>query len=105
MSYEGRKNEFGALTSLQLFLRFRGPTTILLQSRAGGITDVLTSRDVNEIADSPAGAVSAVLHAKSAAEASAEVVKQPPRQYVTTTNYATVGKEGIVTFDDVKAKS
>jgi uncharacterized protein (AIM24 family) len=39
----------------RLFLQFHGPTTILLSSRASRISDVLTSRDVNEIADSPAG--------------------------------------------------
>jgi uncharacterized protein (AIM24 family) len=41
----------------RLFLQFHGPTTILLSSRASRISDVLTSRDVHEIADSPAGAV------------------------------------------------
>jgi hypothetical protein len=41
----------------RLFLQFHGPTTILLSSRASRISDVLTSRDVNEIADSVPGAV------------------------------------------------
>ncbi|KAF1940737.1 hypothetical protein EJ02DRAFT_445297 [Clathrospora elynae] len=41
----------------RLFLRFEGPTTMLLQSRASRISDVLTLRDVNEIAESPPGAV------------------------------------------------
>lgn len=41
----------------QLFLRFEGPTTMLVQSRASRISDVLTLRDVDEIADSPPGAV------------------------------------------------
>ncbi|KAL1637341.1 Altered inheritance of mitochondria protein 24, mitochondrial [Diplodia intermedia] len=41
----------------RLFLQFRGPSTILIQSRAGRLTDSLTTRDVNEIADVPAGAV------------------------------------------------
>ncbi|KAF1838153.1 hypothetical protein BDW02DRAFT_542207 [Decorospora gaudefroyi] len=41
----------------RLFLRFEGPTTMLLQSRASRISDVLTLRDVSEIADSPPGAV------------------------------------------------
>src|SRR4051812_19519379 len=35
----------------RLFLQFHGPATILLSSRASRISDVLTSRDVNEIAD------------------------------------------------------
>jgi len=41
----------------RLFLQFTGPTTILLQSRASRPSDVLTNRDVNEIADAPPGAV------------------------------------------------
>ncbi|KAF2240689.1 hypothetical protein BU26DRAFT_535825 [Trematosphaeria pertusa] len=41
----------------RLFLRFEGPTTMLLQSRASRISDVLTLKDVNEIAESPPGAV------------------------------------------------
>jgi hypothetical protein len=41
----------------RLFLKFHGPTTILMSSRASRISDVLTSQNVNEIADSPAGAV------------------------------------------------
>lgn len=45
----------------RLFLQFHGPTTILLSSRASRISDVLTSRDVNEIADSPSGAVQAAV--------------------------------------------
>ncbi|KAJ9222413.1 hypothetical protein DTO169C6_5153 [Paecilomyces variotii] len=40
----------------RLFLQFEGPTTILVQSRGPRVSDVLTTREVNEIADSPAGA-------------------------------------------------
>lgn len=45
------------LMIIQLFLRFEGPTTMLLQSRASRISDVLTLKDVNEIAESQPGAV------------------------------------------------
>lgn len=48
---------FFTLISLQLFLRFEGPTTMLLQSRASRISDVLTLKDVDEIAESPPGVV------------------------------------------------
>ncbi|KAF1848318.1 uncharacterized protein K460DRAFT_364289 [Cucurbitaria berberidis CBS 394.84] len=41
----------------RLFLRFEGPTTMLLQSRASRLSDVLTLKDVDEIAESPPGAV------------------------------------------------
>ncbi|OAK94648.1 hypothetical protein IQ06DRAFT_320699 [Phaeosphaeriaceae sp. SRC1lsM3a] len=41
----------------RLFLSFQGPATLLLQSRASRLSDVLTLRDVNEISDSPPGSV------------------------------------------------
>ena len=41
----------------RLFLRFEGPSTILIQSRASRVRDVLTRDEVNEIADAPAGVV------------------------------------------------
>lgn len=53
----------------QLFLRFEGPTTILLQSRASSLRDVLTSGDVDEIAQAEPGSVQAALRrAESKAE-------------------------------------
>jgi hypothetical protein len=48
-------------TTLQLFLRFEGPTTMLLQSRASRISDVLTLKDVSEIAETPPGTVQDVV--------------------------------------------
>ncbi|KAF9885176.1 Altered inheritance of mitochondria protein 24, mitochondrial [Aspergillus nanangensis] len=39
----------------RLFLQFDGPATILLQTRGPRINEVLTSHEVNEIADSPRG--------------------------------------------------
>ncbi|KAK5082024.1 Altered inheritance of mitochondria protein 24, mitochondrial [Lithohypha guttulata] len=41
----------------RLFLRFEGPTTILLQSRGNRVNEILTSEQINEIADAPAGEV------------------------------------------------
>ncbi|RMZ87541.1 hypothetical protein DV736_g5227, partial [Chaetothyriales sp. CBS 134916] len=41
----------------RLFLRFEGPATVLVQSRAARVADVLTSEQVNEIASAPAGEV------------------------------------------------
>jgi uncharacterized protein (AIM24 family) len=41
----------------RLFLRFQGPTTILVQSRAARVADVLSRDQVNEIADTDAGVV------------------------------------------------
>jgi len=45
----------------RLFLQFRGPTTLLIQSRAARVNDVLTAQEVNEIADAPAGVVREVI--------------------------------------------
>lgn len=36
----------------QLFLKFAGPATILVQSRGGRLVDVLGDREINEIARS-----------------------------------------------------
>ena len=39
----------------QLFLQFHGPATILLQTRASRVRDVLTSENIDEIADTKPG--------------------------------------------------
>ncbi|KAI1006770.1 Altered inheritance of mitochondria protein 24 [Podosphaera aphanis] len=39
----------------QTFLRFHGPMTILISSRVSRVTDVLTARDLSEMADVPSG--------------------------------------------------
>ncbi|KAI7538620.1 hypothetical protein KC331_g10244 [Hortaea werneckii] len=51
----------------RLFLHFTGPTQILLQSRGNSLRDSLSNRDVNEIADSPAGSAAAAFHRKPSA--------------------------------------
>lgn len=48
----------------RLFLRFQGPTTILIQSRASSpraLREVLTREQVDEIADAPAGSVASTV--------------------------------------------
>lgn len=50
----------------KLFLQFAGPTTILLQSRASRVADVLEARDVDEIASAPAGRVRDAVKAAAA---------------------------------------
>lgn len=39
----------------QLFLQFEGPTKLLVQTRASRVNDVLTTEEVNEIANAPPG--------------------------------------------------
>ncbi|EOD49547.1 putative mitochondrial protein fmp26 protein [Neofusicoccum parvum UCRNP2] len=87
----------------RLFLQFRGPSTILIQSRAGRLTDSLTTRDVNEIADTPAGAVQEAVNLDlrkesghgSATTPAAEA--EAPKEKVT---YAQVGSDGKIKFGE-----
>lgn len=82
-----------------LFLQFHGPTTILMSSRASRVSDVLTNRDVNEIADSEAGAVQSAVTLASTPKA--EIDTKPATSNVPTGfHFATVGKEGKVQFED-----
>lgn len=84
----------------RLFLQFQGPTTILMSSRASRISDVLTKRDVDEIADTEAGVVqSAVTLARTPKDAT----ESKQTSYVPSGfKVATVGKGGDVKFEDVK---
>ncbi len=88
----------------RLFLKFQGPTTILMSSRASRISDVLTSRDVTEIADSPAGALqSAVTLMNNQMEE--EVLKKQVTDVPTGFHFAEVGKDGKVKFGDAEKVS
>ncbi|KAL3426233.1 hypothetical protein PVAG01_03024 [Phlyctema vagabunda] len=83
----------------RLFLQFHGPTTILMSTRASQISDVLTARDVNEIADSPAGAIQSAVTLEAKPEE--EVVQ---RKAIAPTGFhvAEVGKTGEVKFGEAK---
>ncbi|OAL62909.1 hypothetical protein A7C99_5293 [Trichophyton rubrum] len=50
----------------RLFLQFQGPTTLLVQSRAARINDILTDGEVNEIADATPGVTRAAVEATEA---------------------------------------
>ncbi|KAI9654605.1 MAG: Altered inheritance of mitochondria protein 24, mitochondrial [Alyxoria varia] len=82
----------------RLFLRFHGPTTIVLQSRAARLREALTGQEVDEIADSPAGSVEAAVASTSGQ--TEELEEKPTIQTPTkeTMNYANVGKDGKVSF-------
>lgn len=82
-----------SLTIFKLFLRFQGPANILVQSRGARITDSLTARDVNEIADTPAGAVQYATTPKSI-----NFDQNAPKQASAPTklSYATVRQDGKV---------
>lgn len=96
----------------RLFLQFKGPTTLLMSSRGVGIRDVLTSEQVNEIADVEAGTVPKAIGgavkpkkevegpgaiAGTGASEPASAAEKP-----TVMHMATVGKDGKVRFEDTK---
>lgn len=83
----------------RLFLQFHGPTTILMSSRASRISDVLTSRDVNEIAESPAGALQSAVTLESKPKEGIET-KKPIANVPTGFHFAEVRKDGKVKFGD-----
>jgi hypothetical protein len=85
----------------RLFLQFHGPTTILMSSRASRISDVLTSRDVNEIADSPAGAVQSAVTLPMPNEEPSGVKKQIT-DVPTGFHFAEVSRDGKVKFEDAQ---
>jgi uncharacterized protein (AIM24 family) len=81
----------------RLFLKFQGPATLLIQSRATRVNEVLTGRDVNEIADTPAGAVPDALSlASTPVQSGATGAPLPASQPKLST--ASISREGKVTF-------
>ena len=93
--------DFQPTDTCQLFLQFQGPTNILIQTRASRISDVLTSRDVNEIADAQPGVIQPLVNLdRGSAEESvqqqhaAPVTIKAPRMQT-----ASIGSDGKVTFE------
>lgn len=89
----------------RLFLQFKGPGTIYMSSRGVRVADVLTDKDVNEIADAPAGELSTAVESAlnpSKTQAPAEAVKPTAEQGSSAIRVASVGKDGKVTFEDKK---
>ena len=92
----------------RLFLNFQGPTTILLQSRAARVSDVLTAADVNEIADAPAGVVQEAVtkgiggkseHARTGVEGATPSAQQEPARNLPKMSVASISRDGKVTFE------
>ncbi len=89
----------------RLFLKFHGPASILVSSRASRINDVLTSRDVNEIADTSAGAVEDAVTLATKPKESEKDMEKPVADVPTGFHFAKVEKDGKVKFgetEDVK---
>ena len=84
----------------QLFMQFHGPSQILLQTRGARLRDVLTARDVNEIADTEPGALQPAVTLKDdPAAAKASRPSPRPAPAPTTMSYASVGEGGRVKFE------
>ena len=98
----------------RLFLQFTGPTTLLLQTRAARVSDVLTAKEVNEVADAPPGAVRQAIESvqdrkvetnrmgiegatPSASPTVSTATSSQPRLSV-----ASVSRDGKVTFESTK---
>ncbi|KAH8668400.1 mitochondrial biogenesis AIM24-domain-containing protein [Xylariales sp. PMI_506] len=77
----------------RLFLQFRGPSTILMSSRAGRISDVLTKAEINEIADAPAGEIAAAVDLATKPE---PVPEPTPQKQTVRVHIAEVGQDGKV---------
>ncbi|KAK2874964.1 Altered inheritance of mitochondria protein 24, mitochondrial [Arthroderma sp. PD_2] len=58
--------------------RFQGPTTLLVQSRAARINDILADHEVNEIADATPGVTRAAVEATAAPSPEDVTSHQPP---------------------------
>ncbi|KAF2152592.1 hypothetical protein K461DRAFT_225950 [Myriangium duriaei CBS 260.36] len=82
----------------RLFLRFEGPANILIQARGNKITDTLTNRDVNEIADAPAGAIQQASQLSTITAESANAAAPIKPIPATKTSYASIGSDGKVKF-------
>lgn len=84
----------------RLFLRFSGPATLLVSSRGLRVSEALSNREINEVADAEAGvAAKAVGKALSREEVKegVEVKREGP-----VMRTATVGGDGKVRFEDEK---
>ena len=90
----------------QLFLQFHGPTTILLQTRASRLSDVLTSENVNEIADTPPGVVQpVVILGQERSQAESGSPKLPVSIKAPRMSTASIGTDGKVTFKPNESKT
>ncbi|KAI5307465.1 Altered inheritance of mitochondria protein 24, mitochondrial [Ascosphaera atra] len=90
----------------RLFLQFEGPSRILIQSRGPTISETLTTRQINEIADAPAGVTQeAVNKATPAEEGSKDALAAEAAPKTTKMNTATISRNGQVHIKPSDAKS
>lgn len=99
----------GLADDCQLFLQFHGPSTILLQSQASRLADILSSDEVNEIANTPPGAVQAAMKELSAKDKPRDSAVQEPKLTESISaprmNIASIGPDRKVTFEATKEEN
>ncbi|KAF4337534.1 altered inheritance-mitochondria 24 mitochondrial [Fusarium beomiforme] len=96
----------------RLFLQFHGPTKILMSSRGVRASDVLTTKQVNEIADAQPGVLTEALDLKNKPKLTDGIETKPAPvkrvapevedKSVTGIHVTTVEKDGKVKFEDNK---
>jgi hypothetical protein len=86
-----------------LFMQFKGPTTVLLSSRGVRVGDSLTSDQVNEIADAPAGVLPRAIEMAAKGDSEPLVpAETTAEQAPSAIHVAAVRRDGKVTFEDTK---
>ncbi|KAL2210798.1 hypothetical protein CC79DRAFT_533339 [Sarocladium strictum] len=87
----------------RLFMQFKGPTTVLLSSRGVRVGDSLTSDQVNEIADAPAGVLPRAIEMAAKGDSEPLVpAETTAEQAPSAIHVAAVRRDGKVTFEDTK---
>lgn len=96
---------------LKLFLRFEGPTTILVQSRTARLAEVFRKDDFSELADTEPGALSAFTEPAQDQKKKIVIGATDERQTATTSSRnpkalkVAIVKDGKLEFQDSDFKA
>lgn len=80
-------------------MSFEGPATILLQSRGSRLRDVLSTQEINDIADAPAGAVQVAMDENATRKQSRATSLPTQTPAKTSMTFASVKPDGEVVFE------
>lgn len=88
----------------RLFLKFQGPTTLLVQSRTSKISDILTSRDIEDSAEVDPGVSKSLVTRKPIEDkTNAGPASSPAATNTSRMHTASVSEDGGVVFTPVKS--
>ncbi|KAM5443365.1 Altered inheritance of mitochondria protein 24, mitochondrial [Microsporum ferrugineum] len=82
----------------RLFLQFQGPTTLLVQSRAARVNDILADHEVNEIADTTPGVTRAAVEATEVSPPEDVAHQTATKENHPRQSIATVHRDGKIDF-------